>query len=106
MQSSAIEFLLPVQSQKIVSVQKLHLARDCLLRLYLFSSVILSYHLLCLSANLLTEASPDLVFMAGGLPNAQLFPFQAASITLKDGHALTIHPKLMTDCLQYGPTPG
>ncbi|XP_050733946.1 kynurenine/alpha-aminoadipate aminotransferase, mitochondrial-like [Eriocheir sinensis] len=56
--------------------------------------------------NLLTQASPDLVFMAGGLPNAKLFPFQAASITLKDGHALTIHPKLMTDCLQYGPTPG
>lgn len=44
--------------------------------------------------------------MAGGLPNPQMFPFQAASVTLKDGRALTIHPDLMTDCLQYGPTPG
>lgn len=66
----------------------------------------LSYYLVDVTANLLTQASPDLVFMAGGLPNAQMFPFQAASITLKDGHALTIHPKLMTDCLQYGPTAG
>ncbi|XP_045127480.1 kynurenine/alpha-aminoadipate aminotransferase, mitochondrial-like isoform X2 [Portunus trituberculatus] len=56
--------------------------------------------------NLLVQASPELVFMAGGLPNAQMFPFQAGSITLKDGRALTIHPKLMMDCLQYSPTPG
>ncbi|XP_071512466.1 kynurenine/alpha-aminoadipate aminotransferase, mitochondrial-like isoform X3 [Panulirus ornatus] len=56
--------------------------------------------------SLLTNASPELVFMAGGLPNPQMFPFQAASVTMKDGRALTIHPKLMTDCLQYLPTPG
>ncbi|XP_042889003.1 kynurenine/alpha-aminoadipate aminotransferase, mitochondrial-like isoform X1 [Penaeus japonicus] len=56
--------------------------------------------------NLLTDASPELVFMAGGLPNPQMFPFQAASVTMKDGRAITIHPKLMTDCLQYGPTAG
>ncbi|KAK7067538.1 hypothetical protein SK128_028277 [Halocaridina rubra] len=56
--------------------------------------------------SLLTDASPELVFMAGGLPNPQMFPFQAASVTLRDGRALTIHPDLMTDCLQYGPTPG
>ncbi|XP_068230473.1 kynurenine/alpha-aminoadipate aminotransferase, mitochondrial-like [Palaemon carinicauda] len=56
--------------------------------------------------NLLSDASPELVFMAGGLPNPQMFPFQAASVTLKDGRALTIHPDLMTDCLQYGPTLG
>ncbi|KAK3858453.1 hypothetical protein Pcinc_035358 [Petrolisthes cinctipes] len=54
----------------------------------------------------LTNASPELVFMAGGMPNPQMFPFQAASITLKDGRALTLHPKLMNDCLQYGPTSG
>ncbi|KAG0722294.1 Kynurenine/alpha-aminoadipate aminotransferase, mitochondrial [Chionoecetes opilio] len=59
-----------------------------------------------ITANLLIQASPELVFMAGGLPNAQLFPFHAGSITLMDGRALTIHPKLMNDCLQYGPTAG
>ncbi|XP_045597416.1 kynurenine/alpha-aminoadipate aminotransferase, mitochondrial isoform X2 [Procambarus clarkii] len=56
--------------------------------------------------NLLSTASPELVFMAGGLPNPQMFPFQAASVTLTDGRTLSIHPKLMTDCLQYGATPG
>merc|ERR1712198_48688 len=35
-----------------------------------------------------------------------MFPFQAASVSMKDGRAITIHPKLMTDSLQYGPTAG
>ncbi|KAK8736455.1 hypothetical protein OTU49_005014 [Cherax quadricarinatus] len=56
--------------------------------------------------SLLSNASPQLVFMAGGLPNVQMFPFQAASITMRDNQTITINPKLMNDCLQYGPTPG
>ncbi|CAL4121765.1 unnamed protein product, partial [Meganyctiphanes norvegica] len=50
--------------------------------------------------------SPEIIFLAGGLPNPQMFPFQAASITLKDGRAITLHPQEMNAALQYGPTPG
>lgn len=55
---------------------------------------------------LLTQGSPSLVFLAGGVPNPNMFPFQEASITLKDGSTICLKGKTMTDALQYGPTQG
>ncbi|KAB7505456.1 Kynurenine/alpha-aminoadipate aminotransferase, mitochondrial, partial [Armadillidium nasatum] len=55
---------------------------------------------------LLTSASPELVFLAGGLPNTDLFPFEEASIQLRDGSEIKLNKKLMSQGLQYGPTPG
>jgi hypothetical protein len=59
-----------------------------------------------LLANLLTQGSPDLVFLAGGLPNPNTFPFQSASIKLRDGSNIQLEGKTINDALQYGPTQG
>ncbi|XP_046652485.1 kynurenine/alpha-aminoadipate aminotransferase, mitochondrial-like [Daphnia pulicaria] len=56
--------------------------------------------------NLLTQGSPDLVFLAGGLPNPNTFPFQSASIKLRDGSNIQLEGKTINDALQYGPTQG
>lgn len=55
---------------------------------------------------LLTQGSPDLVFLAGGLPNPEMFPFESCTIKLKDGSTINMEDKLMEEALQYGPTPG
>ncbi len=34
---------------------------------------------------ILSEASPDMIPLSGGLPNPAMFPFKEAQITLKDG---------------------
>jgi len=54
----------------------------------------------------LTQGSPDLVFLAGGLPNPEMFPFEGCTIKLKDGSIINMEGKLMEEALQYGPTPG
>ena len=56
--------------------------------------------------NLLNTASPELVFLASGLPNPKLFPFENAKIQLQDGQSIDLDSKLMSTCLQYGPTLG
>lgn len=55
---------------------------------------------------MLANASPELVYLAGGLPNPSLFPFDSASIKLKDGSELQIDQEKMKTALQYGPTYG
>jgi kynurenine/2-aminoadipate aminotransferase len=47
-----------------------------------------------------------LVFLAGGLPNPNTFPFQSASIKLRDGSNIQLEGKTINDALQYGPTQG
>ncbi|XP_076463202.1 kynurenine/alpha-aminoadipate aminotransferase, mitochondrial-like [Babylonia areolata] len=49
---------------------------------------------------------PSFVSMAGGMPNADLFPIQEASLTLRDGSKLKIDSARMKKALQYSPTPG
>lgn len=49
---------------------------------------------------------PSLISMAGGMPNADLFPIQEASLTLRDGSVLKIDSEQMKKALQYSPTPG
>lgn len=55
---------------------------------------------------LLTQGSPDLVFLASGVPNPSMFPFQGASVTLRDGSTIQLEGKTINDALQYGPTQG
>ncbi|KAL8607183.1 hypothetical protein ACOMHN_009577 [Nucella lapillus] len=49
---------------------------------------------------------PSFVSMAGGMPNADLFPIQEASLILRDGRTLRIDSARMKTALQYSPTPG
>ncbi|XP_042858690.1 kynurenine/alpha-aminoadipate aminotransferase, mitochondrial-like [Penaeus japonicus] len=56
--------------------------------------------------SLQVEAPEDAVFLMAGMPNPDTFPLVEGSLTLRDGRALTLSPKKMVDCLQYGPTPG
>jgi len=58
------------------------------------------------SAKLLTQGSPDLVFLASGVPNPKMFPLESCSIKLKDGSTINMEGKVMDEALQYGPTPG
>lgn len=62
--------------------------------------------IIILLAKLLTQGSPDLVFLASGVPNPGMFPFKSASIQLKDGSWIKLEEKMMNDALQYGPTQG
>ncbi|XP_046566997.1 kynurenine/alpha-aminoadipate aminotransferase, mitochondrial-like isoform X1 [Haliotis rubra] len=48
----------------------------------------------------------DLVLMAGGMPNGELFPIVEADLVLRDGRRLTINPDEMKKALQYGVTKG
>ncbi|XP_069988234.1 kynurenine/alpha-aminoadipate aminotransferase, mitochondrial-like [Penaeus vannamei] len=52
------------------------------------------------------EAPDDAVFLMAGMPSPDTFPLVEGSLTLRDGRTLTLSPKKMVDCLQYGPTPG
>lgn len=54
----------------------------------------------------LQNASSSLVWLASGVPNAGMFPFKKATITLEDGQDITLTPEVMATVLQYGPTPG
>ena len=58
------------------------------------------------TAKLLTQGSPNLVFLAGGVPNPEMFPFQSTTISLKDGTEIRLEGKQMAEALQYGPTQG
>lgn len=55
---------------------------------------------------MLSRASADLVFLSGGVPNPEMFPFVSTAMTLKDGSVINIQGKSMIDALQYSPTPG
>lgn len=55
---------------------------------------------------LLAKASPSVIFLATGLPNPELFPFDAATLSLKDGRSINVSSATMNKALQYGPTPG
>jgi len=55
---------------------------------------------------LLTQGSPSLVFLAGGVPNPGMFPFENMSVSVKGGTTINLEKKDMTAALQYGPTQG
>ncbi|KAK7088516.1 kynurenine/alpha-aminoadipate aminotransferase, mitochondrial-like [Littorina saxatilis] len=55
---------------------------------------------------IVASGPPSLISMAGGMPNADLFPIHEASLTLRDGSVLRIPPEQMKKALQYSATPG
>lgn len=55
---------------------------------------------------ILQQSSPDMISMAGGMPNPETFPIAEASFKLKDGTLIELDQKIMNQALQYAPTPG
>ncbi|XP_027207401.1 kynurenine/alpha-aminoadipate aminotransferase, mitochondrial [Penaeus vannamei] len=49
---------------------------------------------------------PNILWLAGGLPNPSRFPFSEAKVTLRDGTVINISPKTMAAALQYGSKEG
>ncbi|XP_037787141.1 kynurenine/alpha-aminoadipate aminotransferase, mitochondrial-like [Penaeus monodon] len=47
-------------------------------------------------------SSPNILWLAGGLPNPSRFPFSEAKVTLRDGSVINISPETMAAALQYG----
>lgn len=66
-----------------------------------------SPHLLCLhEAELQQRSPPSLISLAGGAPNPNTFPFQSATITVKNGPTVTFDEVAMKRALQYSASSG
>ncbi|XP_026168906.1 kynurenine/alpha-aminoadipate aminotransferase, mitochondrial [Mastacembelus armatus] len=52
------------------------------------------------------RSPPSLISLAGGMPNPDTFPFQSASIKLKNGDMLTFDETVMKRALQYSASRG
>nr|XP_027232239.1 kynurenine/alpha-aminoadipate aminotransferase, mitochondrial-like [Penaeus vannamei] len=50
----------------------------------------------------IVNPAPDMLWLAGGLPNDSIFPFHEAKVKLRDGHVIEVGPDLMAKGLQYG----
>ncbi|KAG2466261.1 AADAT protein, partial [Polypterus senegalus] len=57
-------------------------------------------------AELQQKMPPSLISLAGGAPNPSTFPFQTATITLKDGGSVVFDQKTMNRALQYSASSG
>ncbi|KAG0040228.1 hypothetical protein BGZ83_002623 [Gryganskiella cystojenkinii] len=49
---------------------------------------------------------PGMISLGAGAPNADLFPFEGISISLKNGESLKVDSKVLSDSLTYGPSDG
>jgi kynurenine/2-aminoadipate aminotransferase len=49
---------------------------------------------------------PGMISFAGGLPNANTFPFHSCTMKMKDGTVIDISAEQLSGALQYGPTDG
>jgi len=58
------------------------------------------------AAKKLADADKDTIFMAGGLPNPSLFPFESLTVSLGDEKTLTLKDGALKAALQYQPTLG
>nr|XP_020475375.1 kynurenine/alpha-aminoadipate aminotransferase, mitochondrial isoform X1 [Monopterus albus] len=52
------------------------------------------------------RSPPSLISLAGGAPNPDTFPFESASIKIKDGETVTFDAALMKRALQYSASSG
>lgn len=57
-------------------------------------------------AELQQRSPPSLISLAGGAPNPNTFPFQSASITVKNGQTVTFDEVAMKRALQYSASNG
>ncbi|XP_067885388.1 kynurenine/alpha-aminoadipate aminotransferase, mitochondrial [Heterodontus francisci] len=55
---------------------------------------------------LMQKSPPTMISLAGGMPNASMFPFETASFTIKDGLQITFNPDTMNKALQYSASAG
>ncbi|XP_069797445.1 kynurenine/alpha-aminoadipate aminotransferase, mitochondrial [Narcine bancroftii] len=55
---------------------------------------------------LLERSPPTMISLAGGLPNPDMFPFESASFTIKDGRSITFGLETMKRALQYSSSSG
>lgn len=55
---------------------------------------------------MLATAPPGTIFMAGGLPNPALFPFQSLTVELDSKTKLNLDQTALRAALQYQPTSG
>ncbi|CAF1121332.1 unnamed protein product [Adineta steineri] len=58
------------------------------------------------ATQLFARSPPSTISFASGSPNASLFPFKEATITLKDDTTIQLDSSAMAKALQYLPTPG
>lgn len=61
--------------------------------------------ILC-EAELYLRSPPSMISLAGGAPNPDTFPFQSASVTVKNGEAVTFDEVAMKRALQYSASSG
>lgn len=66
----------------------------------------LSRCLLLCEAELQQRSPPSLISLAGGAPNPTTFPFQSASIKVKNGETITFDETVMKRALQYSASNG
>lgn len=57
-------------------------------------------------AELQQRSPPSLISLAGGAPNPNTFPFQSASIQVKNGQTVTFDEAMMKRALQYSASNG
>ncbi|KAF3697810.1 Kynurenine/alpha-aminoadipate aminotransferase, mitochondrial [Channa argus] len=71
--------------------------------------VLVSHFLFCLNlyeAEIQQRSPPSLISLAGGAPNPNTFPFQSASIEVKNGETVTFDEAAMKRALQYSASSG
>lgn len=62
--------------------------------------------MLLVTAKKLTQMPPNTIPFSTGAPNVTTFPFQALSVTLRDGSHFPVDGKDLEVALQYSPSSG
>ena len=57
-------------------------------------------------AKMLATAEPGTIFMAGGFPNPEMFPFQSMEVQVDDNTRIELDEASIRPALQYQPTLG
>lgn len=58
------------------------------------------------TADIVSRAPKSLISLAAGTPNANMFPFKSAVITVENGNSIKFGEEMMKEALQYSPTSG
>uniref|UniRef100_A0A8C9UJS0 Kynurenine/alpha-aminoadipate aminotransferase, mitochondrial n=1 Tax=Spermophilus dauricus TaxID=99837 RepID=A0A8C9UJS0_SPEDA len=57
-------------------------------------------------ADIVSKAPKSLISLAAGTPNAKMFPFKSAVITVENGNSIKFGEEVMKEALQYSPSSG
>ncbi|KAG3294500.1 aminoadipate aminotransferase, transcript variant X2 [Ictidomys tridecemlineatus] len=58
------------------------------------------------TADIVSKAPKSLISLAAGTPNAKMFPFKSAVITVENGNSIKFGEEVMKEALQYSTTSG